>query len=115
MLEKRTSELWPFDLDCTRLLGKDEVITAVSSVTGEPTLTTPLTFGVPVVNVVPVQYQNRTAAVGKVIQVQIGGGSIAAGLSHQRCTIRLKFTKSQSAGNGEATAYLDLIDTPSPP
>jgi len=115
MLQKRTSETWPYDFDCSLLLGKDEVITAVSSVTAEPTLSTALTFGVPVVNVVPVQYPNRTAAVGKVIQVVIGGGVIAAGLSHQRCTIRLKFTKSQSAGIGEATAYLDLVDTPTPP
>jgi len=115
LLEKRTSETWPFDFDCSRLLGPTEVITAVVSVTAEPTLTTPLTFGLPVVNVVPVQYPNRTAAIGKVIQVDIGGGVIATGLSHQRCTIRAKFTKSQSAGIGEATAYLDLVDTPSPP
>lgn len=113
ILEKRTSEQVTFDVDCSQLLATSETISSVTSVTASPS---GLAFGVPVVNVAPVTYTDvsgatRTAGIGKVVQVQISGGSIPTGSQTQDYIIRVKVVTNLNP-IVEATVRLRLNDTP---
>lgn len=119
-LEKRSSEGVLFDIDCSLLLASGETITSVTSITAEPVTTPAITFGSPVINAAPVTYTDafgstRIAAIGKVAQVQISGGKIAAGAQVQDYIIRAKLATSlNNPGPVEATVRLRLNDTPAP-
>lgn len=117
-LEKRSSEAVRFDIDCSTLLAAGETITGVTSVAATPATTTPLAFGAAVINAAPQTYTDqygstRTAAIGKVVQVQISGGSIAAGALVQEYIIRALLVTSINTAV-EATVRLRLNDTPAP-
>ena len=83
-LEKRSADSLKFDIDCSSLLASTETISSVTSVTATPVTTTPLVFGTATVNTLAQTYTDaygstRTAAIGKVVQVNISGGLIATG------------------------------------
>lgn len=112
-LEKRSSESVIFDVDCSQLLASGETISSVSSVSATPS---GLSFGLPVVNTAPVTYTDafgstRTAAIGKVVQVQISAGSIPANAQTQDFIVRVKVVTSLNP-LVEATVRLRLNDTP---
>jgi hypothetical protein len=116
ILEKRSSESVTYDIDCSLLLATGETITNVTSVTATPATTTPLAFGTPAVNSGAVTYTDafgstRTAAIGKVVQVQISGGSIPTGSQTQDFIIRAKVVTNMNPVV-EATVRLRLNDTP---
>lgn len=115
-LEKRTSESVLFDIDCSLLLAPTETIGTIASITGTPSMTSPLVFGAGSVNVAPVTYTDafggtRIAAVGKVIQVSISGGTITAPALIQECIVRAVFATTLNVAV-EATARLNLNNTP---
>jgi hypothetical protein len=115
-LEKRTSESVLFDIDCSILLAPTETIGAIASITGTPSMASPLVFGAGVVNIAPVTYTDafgstRTAAIGKVIQVRISGGTITPPALVQECIVRAVFATNTNVAV-EATARLNLNDTP---
>lgn len=116
ILEKRSSESVRFDIDCSTLLAPTETITSVTSVTGSPTTSTPLAFGTPSINIAAQTYvdsygSSRTAAIGKVVQVQISGGLIATGAQIQDYIVRALLVTSINPAL-EATVKLRLNDTP---
>lgn len=116
--EKRTSESVLYDIDCSLLLAPTETIGTIASISGAPTMTTPLAFGAGAVNIAPVTYADvygstRTAAIGKVIQVRISGGVIPAAALVQDCIVRAVFATNINTAV-EATVRLRLNDTPTP-
>ncbi|MDN8617858.1 hypothetical protein [Variovorax ginsengisoli] len=109
VLDKRTADSRVYDIDCTDLLATGETISSVTSVTADQGT---LTFGSPSINAAPIAYADgRTAAIGKVIQVQISAGTIPTGQSNLQCTVRALFATNVSPAV-EATVVLRLIDTP---
>ena len=116
-LEKRSGEQVRYDIDCSLLLSTGETITTVSSVGADANDQSALTFGTPVVNTQPIAYVDifgddaHTAPTGTVIQVQIGGGSIASDMQVQEYVIRAKFVTNINPVV-EATVRLRLNDTP---
>jgi len=109
VLDKRTRDARVYDIDCTDLLAAGETISTVSSVTADQG---GMTFGSPTINAAPVTYSDgRTAATGKVIQVQISAGTIPTGKPSLQCVVRALFATNVSPAV-EATVLLRLIDTP---
>jgi hypothetical protein len=109
VLDKRTRDVRIYDIDCTDLLALAETITSVTSVAADQGA---LTFGTPTINAAQISYADgRTAAIGKVIQVQISAGTIPTGQSNLQCTVRALFATNVSSAV-EATVVLRLIDTP---
>lgn len=98
-LEKYPGESAIFDIDCTDLLATAETITGTPAMSFLPALTAgdALTFGTPMVNNAPVVYPDRTAAIGKVIQVRISGGSSEATQRQRYYSVAATFTTT--AGN----------------
>jgi hypothetical protein len=81
-LEKYPAESVVFDIDCTALLASSEVIQGTPSMAWlcDVAGATALTFAAAQVNSAPVTYPDGvTAAAGKVVQVKISGGAVAAG------------------------------------
>lgn len=114
VLEKRTSEEALYDIDCSRLLQAGVTITDVHAITATPdTSPDALTFGTPTVNASAIEYEDHTAPIGTVIQVLIGGGSIAAGRESRDYIVRATF-ETASDPVLEATVVLRLDDTPNP-
>lgn len=113
-LEKYPSESTIFDLDCTELLGDAETVTGTPTLAFLPTLTggDALTFGAPVVNSDPVVYPDRTAAIGKVIQVRISGGTSETGQRQRYYSVAATF--STSAGNTLVAKALLAVLTMNP-
>ena len=108
-LEKRTYDVRIYDFDCSKLIDSGETITSVSTVESDQA---GFTFGTPVINSVPISYTDgHIAAIGKVIQVQIGGGIVPVGRTEIMCVIRVQFVTSINPAI-EATAFLRLTDYP---
>jgi hypothetical protein len=77
-LEKFPSESILFDLDCTDNLATEETITGTPTMSYFPVLTggDALTLGSPLVNTVPIYYEDgQIGKIGGVIQVRISGGT----------------------------------------
>lgn len=115
ILEKRTSESARYDIDCSILLSPGETIASVTSISATPT-GSPLVFGSPLINTVPLTYTDtfgsaRTVGVGVVIQVQISGGAIPTNQRVQIYTVRAVFATNLNPAI-EATVRLRLNDTP---
>jgi hypothetical protein len=109
ILIKRTADNRLFDVDCTALLDSAETIMAILNVSADGG---GLTFSSPVINGIPLVYPNgTTAAVGKVIQVYISGGTIPAGQPWVDYTVRAQFSTSLNPVI-EATVILQVNDTP---
>jgi hypothetical protein len=108
VLDKRTADNRGYDIDCSLLLNPTETITSVTSITADQGT---LTFGTPLVNAAPVTYSNGTiAAIGKVVQVEISGGTIPAYSHEVMCTIRALVVTNQNPAI-EATVLLRLTNT----
>lgn len=102
-LLKHAPESILYDLDCTRELADGETITAITSVAADAiTGSTAPTITGPVVNTVAVTYSYGVAAIGKVIQARIAGGSV------ETWTIRALYTTS--LGNSRETIVNLTID-----
>lgn len=116
-LEKRSSEQVRYDIDCSLLLASGETISSVSALSAEPVTAAPIAFGTPVVNSASVTYvdastgNSRIAPIGTVVQVQISGGSIAAGQQWRDYVLRCKLITSVNP-LVEATVRLRVNDTP---
>lgn len=109
VLEKRTSEIIFYDIDCTNILDTIETITSVTSVSADQT---GLTFAGQAINSVPVDFPDGySAAIGKVISVQISGGVIPSPQVNQLYTIRAIFVTSES-NTREATVLLNVTNIP---
>ena len=109
VLEKRTSEAIFYDIDCTNLLDSTETITSITSVLADQT---GLTFAGSAINSVPVAFPDGySAAIGKVISVQISGGVIPTPQVNQLYTVRALFVTSQS-NTREATVLLNVTNIP---
>jgi hypothetical protein len=110
-LEKSTRETATFTLDCTDLLGTDEVITGnIAFLASEPN---GLTFTGGVVNTVPVSYPfGRSSAVGKALQFKCAGGAMQADGRAQRYTGRALFDTSVAGNRIEATFTVVVDDRP---
>ena len=108
-LDKRTSDACVYDINCAAILDPAEIITSVSSITADQG---GLTFGVVTVNPTAIAYPDgSTAAVGKVVQMQISGGAIPAGSPFLLCMVRVHLVTSVNLSL-EATVQLRLIDNP---
>jgi len=109
ILEKRTSEIIWYDLDCTNILDPLEKILNIISVTADQT---GLTFNAPAVNGSEVIFSDGTIGeIGKVISVQISGGVIPAPQLNQLYTIRALFF-TDGNNTREATVLLNVINVP---
>lgn len=112
MLEKFPGESAVFDIDCSYLLATAETITGTPTMAQLPVLTggDALTFGAPVVNTEAVTYADgRVAAIGKVVQVRISGGTSASDQTNRTYAVTATF--STSAGNTlVAKALLDVLN-----
>ena len=109
VLEKRTSEIIWFDIDCTSLLDDNETILSVTSITADQT---GLVFANPAINPADILFPNGIKALaGKVISVQISGGSVPTGLTSQVYTIRPLFITSET-NTREATVLLKVTNIP---
>ena len=102
-LLKHAPESIIYDLDCTRELADGETITGITSVVADAITgsTAPSITGA-VVNTVAVTYSYGIAAIGKVIQARIAGGSAA------EWTISALYTTS--LGNSRKTVVKLQID-----
>lgn len=109
ILEKRTSEIIFYDLDCTNILDATETITDIIEITADQV---GLTFDNWAVNTVPITFPDKVvAAVGKVISVQIGGGIIPNPQTNQLYTIRALFDTTKY-NTREATVLLNVTNIP---
>ena len=98
-LEKTTVESVLYDIDCSALLAPGETISSVMSLVAEPVTTPPIAFGLPAINAQAQTYTDlfgskRTAPIGQVVQVQIGGGYIRMWAQVQIYRIRCRFATS---------------------
>jgi hypothetical protein len=109
VLEKRTSESIFYDIDCTNILDVLETITSITSVAADQE---GLDFAGQAINSVPVDFPDGySAAIGKVISVQISGGAIPTPQVNQLYTIRALFVTSES-NTREATVLLNVTNIP---
>ena len=109
VLEKRTSEAIFYDIDCTNLLDVIETITSVTSVLSDQI---GLTFLGAAINSDLITFPDGySAAIGKVISVQISGGAIPTPQVNQLYTIRALFVTSE-ANTREATVLLNVTNVP---
>jgi len=109
ILEKRTSEIIWYDIDCTNLLDAGEIITVILDITADQQ---GLVFAAPAVNSTPVEFPDGvTAPAGKVISVQISEGVIPTGATNQIYTIRPLF-ETNEGNTREATVLLNVTNIP---
>jgi len=109
VLEKRTAESIYYDIDCTNLLDTNEIITSVTSVTSDQL---GLTILGPAINPAPITFPDKVIApAGKVISVQISGGTIESPQVNQLYTIRALFVTSEG-NTREATVLLNVTNLP---
>jgi hypothetical protein len=109
VLEKRTSEIIFYDIDCTNILDTIETIISITSFSADQT---GLTFAGQAINSVPVDFPDGySAAIGKVISVRISGGVIPTPQVNQLYTIRALFVTSES-NTREATVLLNVTNIP---
>lgn len=113
-LEKRSSESVLYDIDLSMLLATTETVSSVTAIVAEPTGA--LVFGSPNINGSTQTYTDaygttRTAAPGKVVQVQISGGTIPTGAQVQDYVIRCKVVTNLNP-LVEGTVRLRVNDTP---
>jgi len=109
ILEKRTSEIIFYDIDCTNLLDTAEVITSITGITSDQT---GLVFSNEAINTSPVTFPDGvTAAPGKVISVRISGGIVPTGNTNQVYTIRPLF-QTNEYNTREATVLLNVTNIP---
>jgi hypothetical protein len=109
ILEKRTRDDRVFDINCTQLLDAAQVITSLIDITGD---IDGLTFGVGTVNPAPISYPDGTTApTGKVLQVEISGGTIPTGAAYVDHTLQFALTTSTDPVL-VATVVLRIKDTP---
>lgn len=114
-LDKRTFDNRLFDVDCTDLLDDDEaIVSATVKYDGQTPYdgTPPLTFGEPMVNPAPMNYPliGRVAAIGKALQVRIGGGFLPMGEPSRMYTLRFLLATTINP-QLEATVQLRLTDS----
>jgi hypothetical protein len=100
-LEKYPGTSDVYDLDCSVMLPSSVTITGTPTMSFLPVLTggDALTFGVAIVNTVPIDYtesdgSTRTVAAGKVIQVNISGGSVPDKQTRRDYAVAATFTGS---------------------
>jgi hypothetical protein len=109
ILEKRTSEIIFYDLDCTNILDATETITDITDITSDQV---GLEFDNWAVNTVAITFPDKTVgAAGKVISVQISGGIIPNPQVNQLYTIRALFDTSKY-NTREATVLLNVTNIP---
>lgn len=109
VLDKRLADTRLFDIDCSALLGANETISSVTSMSVDQG---GLVFGTPQVNGSPISYPNGTVAqAGKVVQVQISGGAIPAGSQQLLCNVHALLATNLNPAI-DATVQLRLVDTP---
>lgn len=109
VLEKRTSESIFYDIDCTNILEVLETITSITSILADQV---GLVFAGQAINAVPVTFSDGySAAIGKVISVQISGGVIPTPQVNQLYTIRALFVTSEG-NTREATVLLNVTNVP---
>jgi len=109
ILEKRTSEVIYYDIDCTYILDALEVITSVTSIAADQL---GLSLLGPAINADPITFPDDTVAdIGKVISVQISGGIIPTPQVNQLYTIRALFATSEG-NTREATVLLNVTNIP---
>lgn len=109
ILEKRVPESVIFNIDCSNLLDDLETISTITEISADQE---GLTFAGAAVNTVPVVFKDGiTAAVGKVISVQISNGVIPAPQLNQIYTIRPVFVTSRG-NTREATVLLNVTNVP---
>ena len=107
ILEKRTYDARVFDINCSDLLDTTETIVSAETVIADQGV---LTFGAAAINGTAITYPDgEEAAIGKVLQFEISGGTIPRGVASLMCTVRARFLTS--IGNDlEATVLLKLTD-----
>ena len=113
ILEKRLFDNRYFDVDCSDLLDDDEQIIGGVSVLIDNDDGS-LSLGGARVNPAPIFYSklNRTAQIGKAVQMRISGGIVVlAGTTERIYTLRLRFSTNINMGI-EATVQLRLTDQP---
>jgi hypothetical protein len=109
VLEKRTTEIIWYDIDCTNILDTNETLTAIESITSDQA---GLVFTAPAINTQPVTFSDGTTALsGKVISVQISGGVVPSGATNQLYTIRPIATTSEG-NTREPTVILNVTNIP---
>lgn len=109
VLEKRTSEMIAYDIDCTNILDPDEIIVLIESITSDQE---GLEFSGQAINVAPVVFPDGVIAeIGKVISVYIADGIIPAQQVNQLYTIRALFNTSKN-NTREATVLLNVTNIP---
>jgi len=109
ILEKRTTEVIWYDIDCTHILDPNEIITSITSITSDQT---GLTFAGQAINSVPVTFPDGVIAeIGKVISVQISGGTVPSGATNQFYTIRPLFVTNEG-NTREGTVILNVTNIP---
>ena len=108
-IEKRPYDARLYDIDCSDLLADSETIT------GTPVMSSDaagFSFGAPSINTETVTYdKGRTAPAGKVIQVEISGGTLPTGRTELYCLMRAQFETNLSP-QLEATFFILLTDRP---
>jgi len=109
ILEKRTTEIIAYNIDCTNILDTFEVITSITSITADQT---GLVFQGQAINGAPVTFPDGViAATGKVISVHISAGTIPTGAINQIYTIRPIFVTSEG-NTRESTVLLNVTNIP---
>ena len=96
MLEKLPDENTTFVIDCTNLLSESETISSLPEMSSYPSQGA-ITFGTPVVNSQALTLPDGSVvAVGKGIQVKIGGGTAQGPNSGRTYSVLAKFNTNQS-------------------
>ena len=109
ILEKRSTEIIAYNIDCTNILDTFEVITSITSITADQT---GLVFQGQAINGAPVTFPDGViAATGKVISVHISAGTIPTGAINQIYTIRPIFVTSEG-NTRESTVLLNVTNIP---
>lgn len=99
-LEKYPGSSELYDFDFTDLLASDETLLTVDSVTALPALigADALTFGSKTINTVAVTYPDGVvAAIGKVVQVRVMGGTAEAGQPKRNYAVAITCTTSSGS------------------
>lgn len=109
ILEKRTTEVIWYDIDCSNILDTSEIITSITSIEADQA---GLIFTAPAINSETVTFSDGTIAVaGKVIAVQISRGDVISGTTNQLYTIRPLFVTNEG-NTREATVLLNVTNIP---
>jgi hypothetical protein len=99
-LEKYPGSSELYDFDFTGLLAPSETLLTVDSVTVLPALSgaDALTFGSKTINTVAITYPDGvTAAIGKVVQIRVMGGTAEAGQPKRNYAVTITCTTSSGS------------------